>query len=54
VKDRLFGPEILEEVAQIIPGSRFEKIESSGHSPYFETTEKYNSLAMEFLDAHTQ
>jgi pimeloyl-ACP methyl ester carboxylesterase len=53
-KDRLFSPQLLEEVAQIIPGSRFEIIESSGHSPYFETPEKYNNLVMEFLEAHTQ
>ena len=53
-KDRIFSPETLEEVAQIIPGSRIEKIDSSGHSPYFETPEEYNSLVMEFLDAHTQ
>ena len=53
-KDRIFSPQLLEEVAQIIPGARFEKIDASGHSPYFETPEEYNSLVMEFLDAHAR
>lgn len=51
-QDRLFAPDVLEEVAAAIPGARFERLPCAGHSPYFETPDAFNRVVEEFLDAH--
>lgn len=48
--DRLFAPEVLEDVAAHIPGARFERIPYAGHSPYFETPDEFNRMVEEFLE----
>jgi len=49
--DRLFAPDVLEEVAAVIPGARFALIPRAGHSPYFEAPDEFNRLVDEFLAA---
>jgi pimeloyl-ACP methyl ester carboxylesterase len=51
--DRLFAPEVLEDVAAHIPGARFQRIPYAGHSPYFETPDEFNRLVEEFLAEHS-
>ena len=50
--DRLFAPDILEDVAAAIPGARFARIPYAGHSPYFEAPDEFNRVVDEFLDQH--
>jgi pimeloyl-ACP methyl ester carboxylesterase len=47
--DRLFAPDVLREVAAVIPGAGFEMIPTVGHSPYFEAPEEFNRAVEEFL-----
>jgi pimeloyl-ACP methyl ester carboxylesterase len=47
--DRIFAPELLKDVAQIIPGATFHIIPKSGHSPYFEAPDEFNQLVGEFI-----
>ncbi len=48
--DGPFGPEILEELHQALPGSRLEVIPDAGHSPYFERPEIWNRVVMDHLE----
>ena len=48
-EDVLFPPEIMEEVAQSIPGARLEVIPGVGHSTYFELPETFNRVVSGFL-----
>lgn len=50
--DRLFAPEVLQDVAAVIPGARFERLPYAGHSPYFETPDAFNRVVGEFLARH--
>ncbi|MBX3023575.1 alpha/beta fold hydrolase [bacterium] len=50
-EDRLFSPAVLREVAAAIPGATFEEIPVAGHSPYFETPERFNALVGGFVQA---
>lgn len=40
---------IAKELADGIPGARFQVIERSGHSPLFEQVEQFNAMVLEFL-----
>ena len=50
--DRLFAPQVLEDIAAVIPGARFESLPHAGHSPYFESPHDFNRVVDAFLDAH--
>jgi pimeloyl-ACP methyl ester carboxylesterase len=50
--DRLFAPDVLQDVAAAIPGARFERVPYAGHSPYFETPDEFNRIVGEFLRRH--
>jgi pimeloyl-ACP methyl ester carboxylesterase len=50
--DRLFAPDVLQDVAAAIPGARFERIPSAGHSPYFEAPDQFNRIVSDFLARH--
>jgi pimeloyl-ACP methyl ester carboxylesterase len=47
--DRLFAPDVLQDVAAVIPGARFEMIPTVGHSPYFEAPDAFNRIVEAFL-----
>lgn len=48
-QDRIFPPELLEEVASVVPGVQIHKIPISGHSTYFEAPDQFNRIAGEFI-----
>jgi len=48
-KDLIFPPQVGETLHQIIPGSKFLKIEKSGHIPMWETPNKVNQAILSFL-----
>ncbi len=50
--DQLFPPEVLHEVAGVIPGAEIRDIPIAGHSTYFETPGPFNELVDEFLAKH--
>jgi pimeloyl-ACP methyl ester carboxylesterase len=50
-QDQLFAPAVLQDVARVIPGARFQVIPTAGHSPYFEAPEAFNRIVGEFLAA---
>jgi 3-oxoadipate enol-lactonase len=49
-EDPIFPPEIVREVASIIPGSRMTIIPGTGHSPYFEDPRRWNEAVLKFLN----
>jgi 3-oxoadipate enol-lactonase len=51
-EDGLIWPELSEKVHQHVPGSRFERIEGSGHSTYFERPDIFNREVGAFLKGH--
>jgi 3-oxoadipate enol-lactonase len=51
-EDGLIWPELSEKVHQHVPGSRFERIEGSGHSTYFERPDVFNREVGAFLKGH--
>lgn len=48
-QDRLFPPSVLREVAGVIPGAEWLEIPLAGHSPYFETPDRFNAAVGDFL-----
>lgn len=50
--DLLFPPDVLREVAGLIPGALFEEIPIAGHSTYFELPHTFNRLVGKFLEQH--
>ncbi|MDA0768860.1 MAG: alpha/beta hydrolase [Chloroflexi bacterium] len=48
-QDRIFPPDILEDVSKVIPGAQLHSIPQAGHSPYFETPEEFNRVVGEFV-----
>ena len=48
-QDRLLPPEVIREVADLIPGSDFVVLPDAGHSAYFETPEAFNAAVAQFL-----
>ena len=51
-KDRIFSTETLEQVCTEIPGAQIVSIEDSGHSPYFESPERFNQYVESFVVAN--
>ena len=47
-EDRIFPPDVIEEVHKVIPGSRMEVVPGSAHSAHFEQAEVFNGLLAEF------
>ena len=43
-EDEIFPPDWIHRVAAAVPGASVEVIEGAGHSPYFETPERWNSV----------
>ena len=48
-EDEIFPPDSIVKAAARIPGSRVERIDGAGHSPYFERPDAWNSLVAGFL-----
>ena len=51
-QDRIFPPDILEDVSKVIPGAQLHSIPQAGHSPYFETPDEFNRVVGEFVGRH--
>lgn len=51
-EDGLIWPELSEKVHQHVPGSRFVRVETAGHSTYFERADIFNREVGAFLKAH--
>ena len=48
-QDRLLPPNVIREVADLIPGSDFVILPDAGHSAYFETPDAFNAAVEQFL-----
>ena len=48
-RDLIFPPEVGESLHQVIKGSKFLKVEKSGHIPMWETPDKVNPAILDFL-----
>jgi pimeloyl-ACP methyl ester carboxylesterase len=51
-EDLLFPPEVLREVAELIPGAEIRSFPGVGHSTYFEDPDRFNRVVEEFLAKH--
>jgi 3-oxoadipate enol-lactonase len=51
-EDGLIWPELSAKVHEHVPGSRFERVEASGHSTYFERPDVFNREVGAFLKGH--
>ncbi len=51
-EDGLIWPELSAKVHDYVPGSRFERVEASGHSTYFERPDVFNREVGAFLKGH--
>jgi 3-oxoadipate enol-lactonase len=51
-EDGLIWPELSKTVHEHVPGSRFERVDSAGHSTYFERPDVFNREVGAFLKAH--
>jgi pimeloyl-ACP methyl ester carboxylesterase len=51
-EDGLIWPELSAKVHEHVPGSRFERVETAGHSTYFERPDVFNRQIGAFLKAH--
>ena len=51
-EDGLIWPELSRAVHEHVPGSRFERVETSGHSTYFERPDIFNREVGAFLKGH--
>ena len=51
-EDGLIWPELSEAVHRAVPGSRFVRVETAGHSTYFERADVFNREVGAFLKAH--
>ncbi len=49
-EDRIVTPESARELARIIPDSRYEEIEGSGHLLFIERSDEFNETVISFLD----
>lgn len=50
--DRIFPPDLLEDVSKFIPGATVHSIPQAGHSPYFETPDEFNQVVGKFVGQH--
>ena len=48
-RDLIFPPQVGENLHQAIAGSKFQRIEKSGHIPMWETSGEVNQAILEFL-----
>ena len=51
-EDGLIWPELSAKVHEHVPGSRFERVETAGHSTYFERPDVFNRQIGAFLKEH--
>lgn len=51
-EDRIVTPRTAKGFADLIPGAEYAQIEGAGHSPFFETPERYNEIVSSFLARH--
>ena len=51
-EDGLIWPELSAKVHEHVPGSRFDRVEASGHSTYFERPDVFNREVGAFLKGH--
>jgi 3-oxoadipate enol-lactonase len=47
--DPIFGPNLIESAANLIPTSTVKIVENTGHSPYFERPDRWNDIVTAFL-----
>jgi 2-succinyl-6-hydroxy-2,4-cyclohexadiene-1-carboxylate synthase len=53
-RDRLFPPELVRNVAELLPAARVVEIPGCGHSPYFEDAPAWNRTVGNFLEAASE
>ena len=51
-EDGLIWPELSQKVHEHVPGSRFERVEATGHSTYFERPDVFNREVHAFLKGY--
>jgi 3-oxoadipate enol-lactonase len=51
-EDGVIWPELSQKVHEHVPGSRFERVEATGHSTYFERPDVFNREVSAFLKEH--
>jgi 3-oxoadipate enol-lactonase len=51
-EDGVIWPELSQRVHEHVPGSRFERVEATGHSTYFERPDVFNREVGAFLKGH--
>jgi 3-oxoadipate enol-lactonase len=51
-EDGLIWPELSAKVHEHVPGSRFERVDTAGHSTYFERPDVFNREVGAFLKGH--
>jgi 3-oxoadipate enol-lactonase len=49
-RDALTLPWLIEETAKAVGGAKLAVIEGAGHSPFYERTDAYNRILIEFLE----
>jgi pimeloyl-ACP methyl ester carboxylesterase len=47
--DPIFPPQLIESAASVVEGATVESVANTGHSPYFERPDQWNSIVEEFL-----
>lgn len=50
--DQIFPPAAIREVAGLIPDADYVELPMAGHSPYFETPDRFNETIAPFLERH--
>lgn len=48
--DRIVSPESARELAEMIPGARYEELEGTGHLLFIERSDEFNETVIDFLD----
>ena len=49
-EDIMFPPDVIAEVARLVPGSRYVEVPEAGHSAYFESPSVFNAAVLRFLE----
>jgi pimeloyl-ACP methyl ester carboxylesterase len=49
--DAIFPPELVQKVSRRLAGAQLRIIADAGHSPYYETPEKWADIVLSFLDS---
>lgn len=47
--DIIFPPDVIRQVSKLVPSAEVVELPYAGHSPYFETPEKFNDTVQAFL-----